>query len=90
LKLAFAQCSVTPKFLTVPGAETVSLIEILGFDGSNDFVSVANASQPAGGSDIERVTPIPFTCISFMLGGIIPLPLSGGVSQEANPFGGSV
>jgi hypothetical protein len=43
LKLAFAfrQRSLTPKLLTVAGIETVSSIEILGLDGSNDFVTAA-------------------------------------------------
>lgn len=43
------------------GADTLSVIEILGFDGSNDFDVEANASQPAGNSSRLRVTLIPFT-----------------------------
>jgi hypothetical protein len=57
-KLAFGQALLK---LFFAGAETLSLIEILGFAGSNDFRTVANASQPAGDSDKERSTSIPFT-----------------------------
>ena len=70
------------------GTETVSLIEILGLDGLNDFVTVPNASQSP--AVIERVAPIPFTSIPFMLVGIGSLPPNKGglLVQEANPFGG--
>ena len=45
------------------GTETVWLIEILGFDGSNDFVTVANPSQPA----VERYPMTPGSTVEDRL-----------------------
>jgi hypothetical protein len=42
-KLAFGQGELPKEEPFLAGAETLALIEILGFDGSNDFVTEANA-----------------------------------------------
>lgn len=61
LKPAFGQLSLRPEESTVEGSLTLSVIEIWGLDGSNDFFTDAKASQPAGYSDTEMSTSIPFT-----------------------------
>jgi hypothetical protein len=67
---------------------TLALIEIVRLEGSKDFVTEADAWQNASGnSEIESVTAIPFTSTPPMLAGISPLPVRGGVAQEANPGG---